>query len=203
MSPRFALLVPLKVPGEAKTRLGLSAGRRRELMRAFAADAVRSALETRLVGTVCVVTAAPGDRPTGTEWLPDEGAGDLNRTLVCAVARLRSSEPELPVAAMCADLPCLLAEELDEALGFASSGQWFTADADGTGTSLLVSAPGARFTPCFGPGSAAAHLAAGAVPVAALVPTLRRDVDTETDLLAAQALGLGPHTAALLEAPPD
>ena len=36
------------------------------------------------------------------------------------------------------------------------------------------------------------------MPVRAEVPTLRRDVDTDEDLLAARALGVGRHTAEVL-----
>jgi 2-phospho-L-lactate guanylyltransferase len=74
------------------------------------------------------------------------------------------------------------------------------ADAHGTGTTLLT-AVGTALLPAFGPGSAAAHLAGGAVPLAGDWPGLLRDVDTPDDLRAALALGAGPRTRALLLPP--
>ncbi|TDC57227.1 2-phospho-L-lactate guanylyltransferase, partial [Micromonospora sp. KC207] len=73
----------------------------------------------------------------------------------------------------------------------------FVADAPGTGTVLLAAPPGVPLDPRFGVGSAEAHEASGALPLAGDWPTLRRDVDTATDLAAAARLGLGPRTAGL------
>jgi 2-phospho-L-lactate guanylyltransferase len=68
----------------------------------------------------------------------------------------------------------------------------------GTGTTLLLSAPGRPLDPRFGVGSAAAHTATGATPIGAPVPTLRCDVDTTEDLAIACALGPGPRTSTLV-----
>ncbi|MGH3907155.1 MAG: 2-phospho-L-lactate guanylyltransferase, partial [Pseudonocardiaceae bacterium] len=65
-------------------------------------------------------------------------------------------------------------------------------------TTLLLAAPGTPLAPRFGAGSAAAHETGGAVPVGLSLPTLRCDVDTESDLAEARTLGLGRRTAALL-----
>ena len=62
----------------------------------------------------------------------------------------------------------------------------------------LYTAPYDAFDPRYGPGSRAAHLDAGAVEVGGLLASLRRDVDDLADLAAAQALGLGPRTAAVV-----
>ena len=56
----------------------------------------------------------------------------------------------------------------------------------------------ARWSPLFGTRSAQRHRASGAVELRGAWPGLRRDVDTEDDLCAALALGVGPHTRALL-----
>lgn len=74
----------------------------------------------------------------------------------------------------------------------------YVADAPGGGTVLLAAPAGVPLAPRFGPGSAAAHAASGALPLAGDWPSLRRDVDTPADLAAAAGLGLGPRTAALL-----
>jgi 2-phospho-L-lactate guanylyltransferase len=74
----------------------------------------------------------------------------------------------------------------------------FVADAAGTGTVLLAATPVAGLEPCFGVGSAAAHMASGAVALDGPWSSLRRDVDTAADLAGALRLGLGPRTAALM-----
>ncbi len=100
-----------------------------------------------------------------------------------------------------ADLPALRPAELAEALRAARAGppdvRHFVADASGTGTVLLAAPPGVPLRPRFGSGSAAAHAASGARPLAGDWPSLRRDVDTAADLATAARLGLGPRTAAL------
>jgi len=71
-------------------------------------------------------------------------------------------------------------------------------DAAGSGTTLYAVRPGTAFRPRFGPGSAARHQAAGAVPLTQPgLASLRRDVDAPPDLDAAGRLGLGSRTAAL------
>jgi 2-phospho-L-lactate/phosphoenolpyruvate guanylyltransferase len=77
-------------------------------------------------------------------------------------------------------------------------GRAFVADAAGTGTVLLAALHGRPLQPRFGPGSAAAHAAGGAVRLDGDWPGLRRDVDTALDLAAARALGVGRHTRELL-----
>src|SRR5690349_16450440 len=68
------------------------------------------------------------------------------------------------------------------------------ADRAGTGTTLLLAAPGEPLDPRFGRGSAAAHAATGAVRVGAALRSLRCDVDTPHDLAVAAELGLGTFT---------
>jgi 2-phospho-L-lactate guanylyltransferase len=193
----FALLVPVKPLSAAKTRLALDGDRTRMLMRAFAADAVTAAARSPLVAGLYVVSNQPDLDLLGVTVLPDEGAGDLNGALAAAARRVRASRPGLGLAALCADLPCLVEPDLTAALS-ATAARWFVADAEGSGTTLLATVPGRDLEPCFGPGSAARHAATGAVPHRDGVPTVRLDVDTTADLDAAVALGVGPHTAAAL-----
>jgi 2-phospho-L-lactate guanylyltransferase len=200
MSQKFALLVPVKTLSLAKSRLESPAARA-SLMRAFALDAIGAALASPAVATVYVVTDEPGFED-GTTRLPDEGEGDLNRALVHAERRVRLLDPTVGVAAMCADLPSLLTEDLTAALvpGLTSEpgDRWFVADAPGTGTTLLAAGPGVDLDPHFGVGSARRHEESGATPVHAEVPTLRADVDTDVDLERARTLGLGVHSSAAL-----
>lgn len=200
MSQRYALLVPVKTLSLAKSRLSApEAPQRAELMRAFARDVLAAATGCPAVAQVYVVTDEAGFDDDTVRRLPDEGDGDLNRALVHASLHARLAAPELGLAVVFADLPCLTSSDLGTALGAGSSARWFVADAEGTGTALLAAGPGVDLDPHFGVGSASRHEASGAAPVRADVPTVRRDVDTDADLEAARALGVGPHTAALLE----
>lgn len=199
MSHSFALLVPVKTLTLAKSRLAVGHHvDRAPLMRAFALDALSAAAASSAVTHVFAVTDEPGLEVAGTTRLPDEGDGDLNLALRHAALRVRLDDPGIGVAAMCADLPCLRSEDLTAALEAGMSPRWFVADASGRGTTLLAAAPGMDLDPHFGTDSARRHETSGAIPVKAPVPTLRRDVDTEHDLVEATALGLGAHTDGVL-----
>lgn len=186
------LLVPVKEGAAAKTRLRADVDRR-ELMTAFARDAIAAARQSALAEVVVVGDPSLGD--LGLTVLPDSGGG-LNAALRAA-ARIAAGGP---VAAMLADLPCLRTEELDAALGSAleSGERCFVADAAGTGTTLLV-APAGDLDPRFGVDSARRHFESGARALSDPLPTLRQDVDTAEDLARAVRLGVGLGTAALLE----
>jgi 2-phospho-L-lactate guanylyltransferase len=197
MSHTFALIVPVKALARAKSRLTVAGGRE-SLMRAFALDAIAAASRSPAVARVHVVTDDQAFDVAGVHRLPDEGDGDLNRALHHAALRVRLDDPDRAVAAMCADLPSLRTDDLTDALAAGLAPRWFVADADGTGTTLLAAGPGTDLDPHFGTGSARRHEESGAVPIRAELSTLRRDVDTELDLDAARALGVGEHTAAAL-----
>ena len=163
---------------------------------AFAADVVTAALASPAVDEVFVVTDEPEFRPGGAILLPDEGEGDLNRALQRAASRVRADTPGRPLAALCADVPCLRADDLTAALQWQGSRRWFVADADGSGTTLLAALD--ELDPHFGPGSAARHASSGATALTAPLTSLRRDVDTVEDLALARTLGVGNATAAAL-----
>lgn len=199
---RYGVLVPVKPPAVAKSRLAPLGDRvRAELATAFAMDTVAAALVSPAVGCVMAVTddhvLAGALSALGAQALPDGVAGDLNGTLLQAAAELTRRFPGLRPAALCADLPALRTEALDVALATAPGrGAAFVADTEGRGTTLLVASDLAAFRPCFGEASAQAHRAAGADEIDGVdVPSLRRDVDTPADLEAALALGVGAHTS--------
>ncbi|MGY2875489.1 2-phospho-L-lactate/phosphoenolpyruvate guanylyltransferase [Marmoricola sp. URHA0025 HA25] len=198
-TPRFSLLVPVKNGHGAKTRLaGMEADGRGDLMAAFARDAISAARRTPLV-EVYVVGDASALRELGRELdvpiVADEGDGDLNQALRRAAARV--AMPGRGVAVMLGDLPCLRTDDLELALS--RDGRAYVADASGTGTTLLLTPPGAELDPHFGRDSARAHAASGAAHVAGELSSLRLDVDTSDDLDDALALGVGAHTAAALD----
>jgi 2-phospho-L-lactate guanylyltransferase len=198
-TPRFSLLVPVKDGDGAKTRLGrVGAPARADLMAAFARDAITAAHHTGLAEVHVVgdpVALRPLAEDLGVTVVPDEGDGDLNQALRRAAARV--ARPGRGVGVLLADLPCLRTEDLDRALD--RSGRAFVADGSGTGTTLLIAPEGTELDPHFGVGSAEAHAASGAVPVAGELTSLRLDVDTADDLARALRLGVGPHTAAAVD----
>lgn len=196
------VLVAVKdLPG-AKSRLSptLDEQQRTRLVLAMLTDTVAAARRSPVVAAVHVVTADPvvaaAARAAGAGVL-DDSTRELNDALARAAADLA-----LPgrVLALQGDLPSLRPAELTAAVGASSGARCAVPDAAGTGTTLLLAAAGAPLDPRFGPGSAAAHAASGAVLLAGRWPGLRGDVDTVADLGAAVRAGVGPATAALLDA---
>jgi 2-phospho-L-lactate guanylyltransferase len=174
-----------------------------ELVLALLADTVAAASACPVVAGVVVVTddpaAADVARSLGVPTVPDEPDRGMNPALEHGARTTGGSA----VAALSSDLPALRPDELAAALDAAArtAPRCFVADAQGTGTTLLT-AVGTELRPRFGPASAAAHVADGAVLLAGGTdawPGLLRDVDTEEDLRAAAALGVGPRTTAVLE----
>ncbi|MBT2387104.1 2-phospho-L-lactate guanylyltransferase [Streptomyces sp. ISL-11] len=204
----WTLVVPLKPLALAKSRLGRGPGRapRPALALAFALDTVAAALACRAVRDVVVVTDDP---VAGAELgalgalvlSEPTGAGGLNGALAHGARTVRHSAPGSAVATLNADLPALrpveLGRVLDSAVEFPRA---FLADAAGIGTTLLAAAPGTELAPAFEGRSRARHRASGAREIElAGVDSVRQDVDTEEDLRAALALGVGPRTAAAAE----
>jgi 2-phospho-L-lactate guanylyltransferase len=223
----WTVIVPIKRLDLAKTRLrgALPGVAHDALVLAMTLDTVAAALNCPVVGRVVVVTddpaAADAVTALGCEVVPDVPDAGLNPALAYAatVARASGDTASLPgVAALAADLPALRTTDLTHALRAAEKVAWpegyspsagagsstvtplraYVADATGTGTVLLAAPPGARLEPCFGPESAAAHAASGAVALAGEWLSLRRDVDTAADLAGAVVLGLGFHTSAVV-----
>lgn len=202
MQGSFVAMVPVKPPGEGKTRFGdVPAELRGRLAVAFATDAVRACLRARRVAQVLVITEDAGFgeyvASLGAATCGDGDEGGLNGALRHGAATAARRWPALQPFALCGDVPAVLPEELDAALGSVASAPAYVVDADGTGTSLYT-APAADFDPRYGVGSAAAHRAGGAVPISGELGGLRRDVDDLADLRAAIALGVGDATKAVL-----
>ena len=200
--PSYCVVVPVKVPAIAKSRLaGLGDEVRRELVVAFAADTITAAMQSARVSVVLAVTddhqLARGLADLGAQVMPDGIANDLNGSLTMAAAEVGRQWPRLRVAALCADLPALRSVELSRALAAAEDDrQSFVSDEQRSGTTLLVAPTPDMFDARFGNGSREAHLRIGAAELDVFdVPTLRRDVDTTDDLAEAIDLGVGSRTA--------
>lgn len=201
---RFAVIVPVKPPARAKSRLAtLGDPARVDLVRAFAFDTVSAAMESRAVALVLVVTddatLAAEISALGASVIPD-GGSELNESLVQAAAEASRRAPGLTIAAVCADLPALTGLELTAVLeSCPPSGTAFLPDAAGTGTTMYVATDVTAFGPRFGIDSAAAHRDSGAEQLAwPPESAARRDVDTPEDLESLRATGLGAHTRAAL-----
>lgn len=197
----YAVLVPVKRPAVAKSRLGGLGDRARgDLAQAFAADTVAAVRACPLVARVLVVTddhrLAARLSELGADVIPD-GASDLNGTLVQAAAEMHRRDPHLRLVGLCADLPALRPDELTVALQATDPSRMsFVADQERTGTTAVVAPTLEMFRPSFGPGSRRQHLEAEAHEVDGVdVPGLRRDVDDPDDLVTALQLGVGPWTA--------
>jgi 2-phospho-L-lactate guanylyltransferase len=197
----WSVVVPAKRLAVAKTRLRpLTSGApdaHDALVLALLADTVAAALACPVVDTVLVVTDDPAAAAEvtrlGAGTVADEPDDGLNPALEHGARSARG--PAL--AALSSDLPALRPTELAAALTAAGRApRCFVADAHGTGTTLLT-AVGAPLRASFGPASAAAHRASGAVQLDGAWPSLVRDVDTPADLRAAMGLGVGPRTASL------
>jgi 2-phospho-L-lactate/phosphoenolpyruvate guanylyltransferase len=202
--PSWSVVVPAKRLAVAKTRLRpltspLPGAAHDELVLALLADTVAAAAACPVVGAIVVVTDDPAAadvvRGLGVRTVPDEPDRGLTPALEHGARAVGGSA----VAALSSDLPALRPDELAAALtaAGAAASRCFVADAHGTGTTMLT-AVGTELRPWFGAGSAEAHRASGARPLTGEWPGLIRDVDTEADLRAALALGLGPRTAALI-----
>jgi 2-phospho-L-lactate guanylyltransferase len=200
----WTVVVPAKPRSAAKSRLrgALPAVPHERLVLALAADTIEAVRRCPEVAEVLVVTDDPaiGDevRAHGVRVVPDAPAAGLNAAFQYGAALAAAGHW---VGALTADLPALRSAELSAALRAASTAvRHYLPDAPGSGTVLLTAAPGRALDPRFGPGSAKAHAASGAVALCGDWPTLRRDVDTPADLAVAARLGLGPRTDALVAA---
>lgn len=206
MPSRVSLVIPVRDPASAKSRLAVgdnpaAHARRAALAAAIALDTVTAARAAREVGEVIVVGTL-ASALEGVQVLDDPGYG----LLVAVGAGLAAADAAAPTAVLLGDLPALQPADLDAALVAASEHHWaFVPDAEGTGTTLVTAAAGLPHALRFGEGSAEQHRDAGYVELE--VPErsgLRRDIDTPTqlaalaELAAAGAVLLGPRTAALL-----
>ncbi len=186
MSLDWTVVVPLKAAASGKSRLGASA----ELVRAIGLDTVAAAAA---VARVVVVTADPQTAADaaaipGVTVVTEQEPRGLN-----AAIALGMPAADAPRAALLGDLPALRPADLRGALDAAASvDRAVVPDAEGTGSTLVTARAGVAWESAFGADSLARHLAIGCVRLD--VPehsSLRRDVDTMTQLAEAAALGLG------------
>jgi 2-phospho-L-lactate guanylyltransferase len=193
--------MPIKRLAMAKTRLrgAIPASEHDRLVVAMARDTLAAVLSCPVVHSALVVTDEPAVvtmlADLGAQRVPDHPDAGLNAALERGAALAAGS----PVVALTADLPALRPHDLAAALAALSHRpRGYVPDATGTGTAMLAAQAGVDLAPRFGPDSARAHAASGAVCLEGDWPSLRQDVDTAADLAAATALGLGRYTAELV-----
>jgi 2-phospho-L-lactate guanylyltransferase len=198
----WVVLVPVKRFSEGKSRLG-DRPDRAALAEAFARDTIDAVASSPRVRMLLVIT----DDPFLTEDLSlpvavtvrKQQAPGLNNAIATGLRIAQDSWPDYGVAVLAGDLPALTSEDLDRTLEFAEEiPLGVVADAQSTGTVMITGQPGMPLLPAFGVGSASRHRDLGHRLIRG-TERLRRDVDTMEDLAAAVRLGVGPHTAAVLE----
>lgn len=218
---RWVAVVPVKGSPGAKSRLGDHPERAR-LADAFALDTVAALVAASVVERVFVVTAdallaarleslgavvvrelpqkAPSEPLMGPSVATREPGDPLNLAIRQGTDAARAAFPECGIAVVTGDLPALTTADVEAALGLAAAYPLsMAADEEGTGTTALLALAGVPFSPRFGPGSRAAHEAAGHVPLPLpATASIRRDVDTVDNLAEALHHGVGVHTSALV-----
>jgi len=199
----WIVVVPVKGSADAKSRLGDGYPERADLALAIALDTVEAALAASAVAGVVVVTTAAVagdfDDLDALVVIEEPGAGLAGAIAAGIALASELGAPGRGTAVLLGDLPALVPAELDAALALAAAhDRALVPDADGTGSVLVTAADGATHATAFGPGSRAAHVAAGYVELDLPAGSgLRTDVDTR-DRLAELEPRLGPRTRAAL-----
>jgi 2-phospho-L-lactate/phosphoenolpyruvate guanylyltransferase len=196
-------LVPLRTPGEGKSRLStvLDPDQRAALAIAMLADVTAA---VTAAGLAEVIVVAGGDRGAvagvtlGLPVLVDPpGCRGLDEALAAATPRVGAHRDVLVVAA---DLPRLQPGDVRAVLHH--DVEVVIAPTAAGGTGALLRRPAAVIGTAFGPGSAVAHrqlaLAVGARCAHVDRDGFHHDVDTFTDLAALHEVELGVRTASIL-----
>ncbi|SFR12405.1 2-phospho-L-lactate guanylyltransferase [Poseidonocella sedimentorum] len=198
MSRDTLVIVPVKDPAQAKTRLSpvLAPPRRAEIARVLLGRSLSllSELRAELGFGLAVVTPsaeiASKARKAGALALPDPGRG-LNAALDAA-ARHAADEGYAQICVLPADLAAPRAEDIRRIIAFPRSPRSvLICPAKDGGTNALRLAPGA-IAFHYGPRSAERHAlaaqSAGLTPVILPLASLAEDVDTVRDLTRAAHL---------------
>jgi 2-phospho-L-lactate guanylyltransferase len=159
-----ALLIPIKDPTRAKTRLGelLSEDDRRQLAWAMFEDVSRAIVTARTPDRIVVVTSfTPAiERACSLGWevLIEESQISESASVDWA-SRMLSERGFDTVMRLPADLPLVRGEDIDQLLSIEldSPGALLVPSRGGTGTNAIIRTPPALFQSRFGPNSLALH----------------------------------------------
>lgn len=188
-----ALLIPIKDPTHAKTRLDklLSVEERRRLAWAMFEDVSRAVAAARKPDRVVMVTsfipAIERARELGWEVLVEQSQTSESASVDWA-SRALSERGFGIVMRLPADLPLVRAEDIDELLSIEldSPGALLVPSREGTGTNAIIRTPPTLFPSRFGPNSLALHQqeAARAGVECAIVnnPRIALDIDEPADV---------------------
>jgi 2-phospho-L-lactate guanylyltransferase len=204
-----AVLIPLKDPIRAKTRLAelLSLDERRRLVWAMFEDVSRAIREARKPDCVVIVTSfSPAiERARELKWdvLVEESQVSESASVDWA-SRVLAERGVDTVMRLPADLPVVRAEDIDGlfSVKMDSPGALLAPSREGTGTNAIIRTPPALFPSRFGPNSLALHKQEAArVGVECIVVENARialDIDEPADLEVLLETGRGTMTLNLL-----
>lgn len=159
-----ALLIPVKDPTHAKTRLAglLSEDERQRLALSMFEDVSRAAANARKPDRVVLVTnfgpAVEHGCKLGWDILLEESQISESASIDWA-SRVLGERGFESVMRLPADLPLVRAEDIDAllAIELESPGALLVPSRDGTGTNAIIRTPPALFPSRFGPNSLALH----------------------------------------------
>lgn len=203
-----SVLIPVKSPAEAKTRLSplLGADQRALLQGAMLEDMIAELQRAHLVSAIVLYgpaeAAADLARRHGITFLAQSAlVCGLNEAVADGCARL-AADSAGPILVLPGDLPLIAAREVDRAIGveIATRKRVAVPDRWRRGTNGLAFAAGEAPDFRFGPDSFSAHMSQGDMQAMSL-PSLALDIDTPEDLQLAAAAApgkAGPRTRALL-----
>jgi 2-phospho-L-lactate guanylyltransferase len=204
-----ALLIPIKDPSNAKTRLAefLSPDERRRLAWAMFEDVSRAIREASKPDRVVMVTSyAPAiDRARELKWdvLIEESQHSESASVDWA-SRVLAERGFDTVMRLPADLPLVRAEDIDALLSMKldSPGALIVPSREGTGTNAIIRTPPALFPSRFGPNSLELHKTEAArVGVECVIvnnPRIVLDIDEPADVELLLESGRGTGTFDLL-----
>jgi len=205
-----ALLIPIKDPANAKTRLAslLSADERRRLAWAMFEDVSRAVADATRADAIYVVSSygpalAQAER-LGWETLIEQAQASESASVDWA-SRVLAERGVQAVLRLPADLPLVRGADVDAlfAIEISAPAAILVPSREGTGTNAILRTPPALFPSRFGPNSLALHHAEAArVGVECRIVENERialDIDEPADLQALIELGRGTSAYAALE----
>lgn len=180
-------LVPLKMPGQGKTRLRsvLSPSLRKSLVISMFEHVVAALADSDSIDRIAIVGSTPSQCSANVLHLNDPGRG-LNAALSTASAELRTRGAE-ELLVIHADLPFVSSAEVDDFVRAGRAhGIGLASDRHGLGTNALYLRDSTDFPFLFGPDSLRSHQTAAEArslwPALSAGPGLLLDIDTEDDL---------------------